>query len=100
MAPLSGTVSLKLPSASVCVPLLDPFNITVTPLSGMSVSSFTLPFICLPWAKSETLHTTRKNKEKKYFILVCLGLRIDFSNPAEMCRDERIKNTYTDFLNR
>ena len=48
IALVPDTVKEKFPSKSVCVPLLVPFSIIVAPAKGIPLSSFSVPFSCIP----------------------------------------------------
>ena len=68
----TGTfVNLKLPSASVIIPVFVPFTCTDAPITGSpSSSAVTVPVTCLSWAiaKVARKHKQTNKKINSFFI--------------------------------
>jgi hypothetical protein len=64
-----GTLSEKLPVASVEAPLVVPFSTTVTPGKPSPVSDVTLPLIARFWAQAPAAEKRSRCSTSRYLIL-------------------------------
>jgi len=67
----AGTFSVKVPSAFVEVPAVEPFTTTEAPFNGLPLSSVTLPVMVFSCAcMVMDIHSNTHNSSKIFFMIV------------------------------